>query len=83
MHALARYLIVVAAMCTFVIFVLFTLYLTVKFSTWWPTVFGISGNLHLTLAVVTFAGLALWLRYYEWPIFRARIQRWLGMGIEQ
>ncbi len=83
MHALARYLIVVAAMCTFLIFVLSTLYLTVKFSTWWPTVFGIGGSPRLTLAVVTFAGLALWLRYYEWPNFLARIRRWLGMGIEQ
>ena len=83
MLALARFLVVVAAMCTFVIFVLFTLYLTVKFSTWWPTVFGIGGSPRLTLAVVTFAGLALWLRYYEWPNFLARIRRWLGMGIEQ
>ncbi len=83
MLALARFLVVVAAMCTFVIFVLFTLYLTVKFSTWWPTVFGIGESLHLTLSVVTFAGLAYWLRFYEWPNFYAWIHRRLGMDIDR
>ena len=83
MHALNRFLVLVAAMCTFVIFVGLTLYLTVKFSTWWPTVFRIGGSLHLTLSVVTFAGLAYWLRFYEWPNFYAWIRRRLGMGMDR
>ena len=83
MHALARFLIVAAAMCAFMIFCLFTLYLTIKFSTWWPTVFGIGGSLHVALAVVTFAGLAFWLNAYEWPIFNAWIRRRLGTGMDR
>ena len=83
MHPLPRFLIFVASAIAILVFVLLTVYAAMWFAIWWPTVFGIDGTWRAYLALVTALPLFVWLGAYEWPLFTARIRRWLGMGIEQ